>query len=357
VHPPLLLTKIKCGSVQLEKFYFLKIDNMDNKDFEDQMDKDFERSLEKIYYLKLLNDPDFKKQLRKEYESVKAIDIQLSRQKFIEGHLTPDELKILNELDLTPKSGYYFQNEAEQKRDALAKEFDEIEQIPEKFRVKNIKQTPTYEALYAINRFINEYTDLSLRDVDTIVIADKYFTLLKNKLETFSPSVQIKLIDEIMLPEVNIAVWTHKKFHPDENVCEYQRRWEQLKNSLNANLITYKDELLKAAEVDNSHLIVLSNENIDRLSEYFTAQFKGIGRNENLFVNNLIPCLSKNRNSGKDYSAIALVIYESTYFKHNKGEDKISFSKWIDAFYNIMGLTEAKCKKKSVVRSIAEGYK
>jgi hypothetical protein len=216
---------------------------MDNKDFEDQMDKDFERSLEKIYYLKLLNDPDFKKQLRKEYESVKAIDIQLSRQKFIEGHLTPDELKILNELDLTPKSGYYFQNEAEQKRDALAKEFDEIEQIPEKFRVKNIKQTPTYEALYAINRFINEYTDLSLRDVDTIVIADKYFTLLKNKLETFSPSVQIKLIDEIMLPEVNIAVWTHKKFHPDENVCEYQRRWEQLKNSLNANLVSYKSEV------------------------------------------------------------------------------------------------------------------
>lgn len=216
---------------------------MDNKDFEDQMDKDFERSLEKIYYLKLLNDPDFKKQLRKEYESVKAIDIQLSRQKFIEGHLTPDELKILNELDLTPKSGYYFQNEAEQKRDALAKEFDEIEQIPEKFRVKNIKQTPTYEALYAINRFINEYTDLSLRDVDTIVIADKYFTLLKNKLETFSPSVQIKLIDEIMLPEVNIAVWTHKKFHPDENVYEYQKRWEQLKNSLNANLVSYKSEV------------------------------------------------------------------------------------------------------------------
>ncbi len=228
---------------------------MDNKDFEDQMDKDFERSLEKIYYLKLLNDPDFKKQLRKEYESVKAIDIQLSRRKFIEGHLTPDELKIINELDLTPKSGYYFQNETEQKRDALAKEFDEmvqkilakefdeIEQIPEKFRVKNIKQTPTYEALYAINRFINEYTDLALKDVDTIVIADKYFILLKNKLETFSPSVQIKLIDEIMLPEVNIAVWTHKKFHPDENVYEYQKRWEQLKNSLNANLVSYKSEV------------------------------------------------------------------------------------------------------------------
>ncbi len=226
-----------------------------DKDFEDQMDKDFERSLEKIPYRELLNDPDFKKQLRKEYESVTAKDIQLSRQKFIERHLTPDELKILNELDLTPKSGYYFQNEAEQKRDALAKEFDEmvqkilakefdeIEQIPEKFRVKNIKQTPTYEALYAINRFINEYTDLALKDVDTIVIADKYFILLKNKLETFSPSVQIKLIDEIMLPEVNIAVWTHKKFHPDENVYEYQKRWEQLKNSLNANLVSYKSEV------------------------------------------------------------------------------------------------------------------
>ena len=212
---------------------------MDNKDFEDQ----FEDQVEKIPYRELLNDPDLKKQLRKEYESVKAIDIQLSRLKFIEGHLTPDELKILNELDLTPKSGYYFQNEAEQKRDALAKEFDEMEQIPEIYKVNDIKQTPTYEALYAINRFINEYTDLALKDVDTIVIADKYFTLLKNKLETFSPSVQIKLIDEIMLPEVNIAVWTHKKFHPDENVYEYQKRWEQLKNSLNANLVSYKSEV------------------------------------------------------------------------------------------------------------------
>jgi len=225
--------------VQLEKFYFLKIDNMDNKDFEDQ----FEDQVEKIPYRELLNDPDLKKQLRKEYESVKAIDIQLSRRKFIERHLTPDELKILNELDLTPKSGYYFQNETEQKRDALAKEFDEMEQIPEIYKVNDIKQTPTYEALYAINRFINEYTDLALKDVDTIVIADKYFTLLKNKLETFSPSVQIKLIDEIMLPEVNIAVWTHKKFHPDENVYEYQKRWEQLKNSLNANLVSYKSEV------------------------------------------------------------------------------------------------------------------
>ena len=212
---------------------------MDNKDFEDQ----FEDQVEKIPYRELINDPDFKKQLRKEYESVKAIDIQLSRRKFIERHLTPDELKILNELDLTPKSGYYFQNETEQKRDALAKEFDEMEQIPEIYKVNDIKQTPTYEALYAINRFINEYTDLALKDVDTIVIADKYFTLLKNKLETFSPSVQIKLIDEIMLPEVNIAVWTHKKFHPDENVYEYQKRWEQLKNSLNANLVSYKSEV------------------------------------------------------------------------------------------------------------------
>ncbi|MDN5305553.1 MAG: hypothetical protein PWQ53_212 [Bacteroidota bacterium] len=243
-----------------------------DKDFEDKMDKDFERSLEKIPYRELLNDPDFKKQLRKEYESVTAIDHQLSRQKFIERHLTPDELEILNELDLTPKSGYYFQNEAEQKRDALAKEFDEMEQIPEKFRVKNIKQTPTYEALYAINRFINEYTDLALRDVDTIVIADKYFILLKNKLETFSPSVQIKLIDEIMLPEVNIAVWMHKKFHPDENVNEYQKRWEQLKNSLNANLISYKSEvasLLDSACVNPPSLQIEINKG--ELTEIFES--------------------------------------------------------------------------------------
>jgi len=61
--------------------------------------------------------------------------------------------------------------------------------------------------------------------------------------------------------------------------------------------------------------------------------------------------------SGKDYSAIAWVIYKSPYFKHNRGDGKISFSKWIDAFYDIIGLTEAKYKRPAQIRELADGYK
>ncbi len=255
---------------------------MDNKDFEDQV--------EKIPYQELLNDPDFKKQLRKEYESVKAIDIQLSRQKFIERHLTPDELKILNELDLTPKSGYYFQNEAEQKRDALAKEFDEMvqkilekefeqleiipekymtpdigktptcekefdemEQIPDIYKVRDIKQTPTYKALSNIQRLLCDYEDLAMQNVDTSKEADECFFNLKRNLKTLNNSAQLMLIDEIILSDINIAVWTHKKFHPDENVYEYQKRWEQLRNSLNTKFFEYKDKLV-LAEKENDDI-------------------------------------------------------------------------------------------------------
>jgi len=311
------------------------------------MDTDFERSLKLIHYPELLSDKKFKGILQREYNAVTIIDITLSCQKYIEANMSADELKAFANRN----------DAAVSKANVLAGQFHNMKTIPETYKVKDIKQTPTYKALANIQRLLRSYKKLATLDVIATDEANSYFTLLKNELKVLTPSAQLILLDRITQTDSKMDTFFHKKFHPDENVCEYQRRWEQLKNSLNANLITYKDELLKAAEVDNSHLIVLSNENIDRLSEYFTAQFKGIGRNENLFVNNLIPCLSKNRNSGKDYSAIALVIYESPFFKHNKGNGKISFSKWIDVFYNIMGLTDTKYKRTPPVRSIAEGYK
>jgi oligoendopeptidase F len=45
----------------------------------------------------------------------------------------------------------------------------------------------------------------------------------------------------------------HKKFHPDENVYEYQERWEQLRNSLNAKFFEYKDQLV-LAEKENDDI-------------------------------------------------------------------------------------------------------
>ena len=314
---------------------------------------DFEKSLKSLPYPKLLDDAEFIEALKKEYADVMAIDYNLSLGKFLEKNLTSDEIKAF-------ESGDYF---VERKVNDLERRFYKmlsLHEIPNVFKVKDIKQTSIYRALSAIQELLQSYQDLAMQNVDNDNSSKKaaeYFVNLKDNLIMLNNSAQLALIDEIMTKSFNMAIFCQKKFHSMENATECEKRWEQLKNSLNANLITYKDELLKAAEVDNSHLIVLSKENIDRLSEYFTAQFKGIGRNENLFVNNLIPCLSKNRNSGKDYSAIALVIYESPFFKHNKGNGKISFSKWIDVFYNIMGLTDTKYKRTPPVRSIAEGYK
>jgi hypothetical protein len=309
---------------------------------------DFERSLKSLPYPKLLDDAEFAKALKREYAAVTAIDYALSLEKYFEANMSIDELKRFANRD----------DEAISKAYELDRQFLKLKPIPDAYKVKDIKQTSIYKALANIQRLLHSYENLAMQNVDnSSQKAAEYFVNIKDNLKILNNSAQLTLIDEIMAENSNATILVQKMLHPADNSFEYEKRWEQLRNALNTKLITYKDELLMAAAEDNSHLIVLSKENIDKLSEYFTAQFKGIGRKENLFVNNLIPCLSKPRNSGKDYSAIALVIYESHFFKHNKGDGKISFPKWIDAFYDIMGLTEAKYKKKSVVRSTAEGYK
>ena len=308
---------------------------------------DFERSLKSLPYPKLLDDAEFAKALKREYAAVTAIDYALSLEKYFEANMSIDELKRFANRD----------DEAISKAYELDRQFLKLKPIPDAYKVKDIKQTSIYKALANIQRLLHSYENLAMQNVDnSSQKAAEYFVNIKDNLKILNNSAQLTLIDEIMAENSNATILVQKMLHPADNSFEYEKRWEQLRNALNTKLITYKDELLMAAAEDNSHLIVLSKENIDKLSEYFTAQFKGIGRKENLFVNNLIPCLSKPRNSGKDYSAIALVIYESHFFKHNKGDGKISFPKWIDAFYDIMGLTEAKYKK-SVVRSTAEVYK
>lgn len=309
---------------------------------------DFERSLKSLPYPKLLDDAEFAKALKREYAAVTAIDYALSLEKYFEANMSIDELKRFANRD----------DEAISKAYELDRQFLKLKPIPDAYKVKDIKQTSIYRALSAIQKLLQSYQDLAMQNVDnSSQKAAEYFVNIKDNLKILNNSAQLTLIDEIMAENSNATILVQKMLHPADNSFEYEKRWEQLRNALNTKLITYKDELLMAAAEDNSHLIVLSKENIDKLSEYFTAQFKGIGRKENLFVNNLIPCLSKTRNSGKDYSAIALVLYESHFFKHNKGNGKISFPKWIDAFYDIMGLTKTKYKRPSVVRSIAEGYK
>lgn len=308
----------------------------------------FKKSLKSLPYPKLLDDAEFIKALKREYADVTAIDYKLSMEKYLEANMSADEIKRFANRD----------DEAISKANELDRQFLKLKPIPDAYKVKDIKQTSIYRALSAIQKLLQSYQDLAMQNVDnSSQKAAEYFVNLRDNLKSLNNSAQLTLIDEIMAENSNATIVVQKMLFPMENATECEKRWEQLKNSLNANLITYKDELLKAAAVDNSHLIVLSKENIDRLSEYFVSQFRGIGNHSNTFETHLLPCLTKVRNSGKDYSAIALVIYESHFFKHNKGNGKISFPKWIDAFYDIMGLTEAKYKKKSVVRSIAEGYK
>jgi hypothetical protein len=197
---------------------------------------DFERSLKLVPYAELLDDAEIKA-LKKEYADVTVIDLDLSLQKYFEANMSANELKAFANRDDVAVSKAY----------GLAKQFDEMEQIPETYKVKDIKQTPTYKALADIRKLLRDYQDLAMQNVDnSSQKADEYFVNLKDNLKTLNNSAQLTLIDEIMLPEVNIAVWTHKKFHSDENVNEYQKRWEQLRNSLNAKFIKYKDQLVLA---------------------------------------------------------------------------------------------------------------
>jgi len=196
---------------------------------------DFERSLKLVPYAELLDDAEIKA-LKKEYADVTVIDLDLSLQKYFEANMSADELKAFANRD----------DAAVSKASGLAKQFYEMEQIPETYKIKDIKQTPIYKALANIRKLLRDYQDLAMQNVDSSQKANEYFVNIRDSLKILNDSAQLILIDEIMLPEVNIAVWTHKKFHPDENVYEYQKRWEQLRNSLNAKFIKYKDQLVLA---------------------------------------------------------------------------------------------------------------
>jgi hypothetical protein len=80
----------------------------------------------------------------------------------------------------------------------------------------------------------------------------------------------------------------------------------------------------------------LTDNNIEILKSYFKADFKGIGRdNENKFDDLLIKDLQKPRN-GKDYVAIALIIYEND--KLIGGKKPKTFEGWKNVFLDLTGI-------------------
>lgn len=100
-------------------------------------------------------------------------------------------------------------------------------------------------------------------------------------------------------------------------------------------------------------LINISTKNIERLKEYFTPGFKGMGKSEDVFSKNLVPSLERVRKSGKEHAAIALLIHESRYFKPSNG---LSFRKWYNVYVEILGL-DTSSYKPAQLKSTADDLK
>ncbi|MEA5082252.1 MAG: hypothetical protein VB024_11635 [Dysgonamonadaceae bacterium] len=216
--------------------------------------KDFESVLTKVPYNDIFDNPEYRKQLYQEYKAVTIKDFDASLQSYLKQKLSPEEQKMYEDENREPKNGYYFQAAIEKKMTDLAKEFKELDPIPQEYAVKDIKQTPTYKSLAGIQSLLLKYQDLALHDIDASDKADKYMTNIKDMMEHFTNSFKLDLIDRILNTDnYNTAIFFHKKFNPQDNPYEYKKRWEQLKISLNARLIEYKTELLE--DIQNPTII------------------------------------------------------------------------------------------------------
>jgi len=284
--------------------------------------KDLDKVLNIIPYSDLLTEA-VKQTLSKEYANVKVLDADLSLQAYLKDKLTPEEVKAFQERTETAKAY------------DLAKEFSELDVIPEAYRVKDIRQTPTYKTLSAIEALIRDYQELALKDIDTSLKAKEYFVNLKDRLETLDQKFRITLIDKITPTDVNTAVWFHKKLTPTANVTEYTKRWKQLKNSLNSHLAEYRSGLTNQPIQEHKTI------NKEELGKYFKAQFKGFGgANINyldMFVSHLetqLPISSK-----KDIGYIALLCYNGKNLNDHK---PATFQEWYRIFCECLGVEHVK---------------
>lgn len=94
----------------------------------------------------------------------------------------------------------------------------------------------------------------------------------------------------------------------------------------------------------------LTPEKKEKLKQYFISSFKGITNNPNYFENLLIPELNKyvNHIKAKDCARIAAIIYDSKYFKQTK---KPTYNKWLNDFYDIMGIKTKTMYKRNVLKN------
>lgn len=116
--------------------------------------------------------------------------------------------------------------------------------------------------------------------------------------------------------------------------------FENLVFSLSDYVSNPRLELLESKRLHFNAPKELTPEQIDDLADYFSSSFKGMGSNSDLFsvffikdLNTLLPYLKP-----KDCARIAVIIFNSTYFKTTKKE-KLSFKDWLQEFYKIMGIS------------------
>lgn len=93
--------------------------------------------LSKVPYGKVFDDPDHRDMIYREYQKVDTIDLDESLQKYFQMMLTDEERRAANEGN---KERLY----------QLAKDFESFEHIPEKYQVKDIRETPLCKKLSAI---------------------------------------------------------------------------------------------------------------------------------------------------------------------------------------------------------------
>lgn len=115
--------------------------------------------------------------------------------------------------------------------------------------------------------------------------------------------------------------------------------------------IQYTEELILEYEATKPlppPLKELTQEQIKKLELYFIPKFKGIGNNQNDFENLLIPELNKyvNHIKAKDCARIAAIIFDSKYFKKT---NNLTYNKWLNEFYDIMGIKTKTMYKRKVL--------
>lgn len=282
-------------------------------------------TISNVPFSEIFEKPENRQVLENQLKDVEIIDIDKSMQAYISAQLTDSEMRTFQKLD----DDY----SARGKINRLVTEWNELEAIPEVFKIKDVRETPIAKSLIKIDSLFLSFQDLALKDIDTSQKASEYFTNITNELKTLNYSIQLYILENRPY-DTNTAIWAHSKFHPEDNPEKYKKRWEELVNSLKARLIEYKETLKEGGE--KSLTINKSGNSISDLKgldKYFRPQFKGMGNNTINYFKMFTEHLKEER-TAKAYAQIALMCYNGEQMNSLKPK---TFKKWYEVFCEMVG--------------------